>query len=70
MDPDFRNYAPDPALIHRDRALISLENKVGKLVARGLSLEAIAADLKLPRAVVEAIIARNAPTSAARVRRG
>lgn len=69
MDPDFANYVPDPALTHRDQALINLENKIAPLVARGLEVAAIATKLRLPRAVVEKIVARSAP-QAPRIRRG
>ena len=70
MYPDFRNYTPDPALTHRDQALINLENKVGRLHARGLDVAGIAKDLRISEAAVAAIVERHAPTSPVRIRRG
>jgi DNA-binding CsgD family transcriptional regulator len=69
MDPDFKSYIPDPALQHRDQALINLERKVHDLVALGRPAAGIARALKVPESVVEAIIKRNAP-SPVRIRRG
>ena len=62
MYPDFRNYVPDPRLQHRDQAAINLENKIATRWSKGISSAAIALELGLPRAVVEAVVLRNAPT--------
>jgi hypothetical protein len=63
----FRGYKSPDGMQSRDASVIAAEHRVAQLAARGFTVEAIAADLGLPRAVVAALVERNAP--APRIRR-
>ena len=57
---DGRNAGP-PRLMHRNQTVINLERQVGVLWKRGFAPGAIALTLKMPVAVINEIIAHNAP---------